>query len=272
MKELLVPDAPWKLVAEGFKEAGGLAANAKGDVVFTDSADGKGFVVGQDGKVSPAEQQVSGISGQAFGPNGKLISLSPNYRGISVEGLEHCHSVVAAHDGSVYVTEPASGKPGTGKIGHASPKKEVKVFDSSLAFPTGITVSPDQSLLYVADGHSHWIWSFQIATDGSLINGQRFHCLHVPEWADHADVGGLAVDRTGRLYCATNMGIQVCDQAGRVNAILPLPSGRATDLCFGGEGFHTLFVTCGDRVYSRKLKVEGAQAFAEPIKPAPPPL
>ncbi len=79
----------------------------------------------------------------------------------------------------------------------------------SVANPTGLALSPDQSLLYVADGRSHWIYSYQIAADNLLINGQRFHCLHVPEWADSAEIGGLAVDRTGRLYCATNMGIQV---------------------------------------------------------------
>jgi sugar lactone lactonase YvrE len=68
------------------------------------------------------------------------------------------------------------------------------------------------------------------------------------------------------------MGVQVCDQAGRVNCIIPTPNGKISNLCFGGEKFDTLFVTCGDRVYQRKVKVTGANAFQEPHKPAPPRL
>jgi len=67
------------------------------------------------------------------------------------------------------------------------------------------------------------------------------------------------------------MGIQVCDQAGRGNSIIPMPNGRIANLCFG-ENFDTLFATCGDKVYKRKLKVTGANAFQPPLKPAPPRL
>jgi len=82
----------------------------------------------------------------------------------------------------------------------------------------------------------------------------------------------MRVDRDGRLYVATRMGIQVCDQAGRVNCILPTPNGKISNLCFGGANFDTLFVTCGDRVYQRKMKIKGANAFDAPHKPAAPHL
>ncbi|MGH7227286.1 MAG: SMP-30/gluconolactonase/LRE family protein, partial [Gemmataceae bacterium] len=68
------------------------------------------------------------------------------------------------------------------------------------------------------------------------------------------------------------MGIQVCDQAGRVNCILPTPNGKIANLCFGGADFDTLFATCGDRVYKRKVKVHGCPAWKEPRKPAAPRL
>jgi hypothetical protein len=35
-------------------------------------------------------------------------------------------------------------------------------------------------------------------------------------------------------------------------------------LSFGGPEFDTLFVTCRDRVYKRKMKVKGANAFKSP--------
>jgi len=50
----------------------------------------------------------------------------------------------------------------------------------------------------------------------------------------------MRTDRDGRLYVATRMGLQVCDQAGRVNCIIPTPNGKISNLCFGGEKFDTL--------------------------------
>ena len=91
----------------------------------------------------------------------------------------------------------------------------------------------------------------------------RFY-LHSADTADNSFASGLKVDRDGRLYVATRMGIQVCDQAGRVNCIIPTPNGRVANLCFGGPDFQTLFATCGDRVYKRKVKVKGANAFEAP--------
>ncbi len=60
---------------------------------------------------------------------------------------------------------------------------------------------------------------------------------------------------------ASRLGIQVLDQTGRVNAILPVPSGQPGNSSFGGPDFSILYVTCGDQVYRRKLKARGANAF-----------
>jgi len=144
--------------------------------------------------------------------------------------------------------------------------------DKGLKFANGICFSPDQSLLYVADYASHWIYSYQAHADGSLTNKQKYYHLHSPDTADDAGADGMRVDRDGRLWVATKMGIQVCDQAGRVNCIIPTPNGRIANLCFGRPNFDTLFATCGDKVYARKVKVKGANAFEAPITTKPPRL
>jgi len=66
--------------------------------------------------------------------------------------------------------------------------------------------------------------------------------------------------------------LQVCDQVGRVTCIIPTPNGRITNLCFGGADFDVLFATCGDRVFKRKVKVKGANAYQPPIRPPAPQL
>src|SRR5207248_3798457 len=131
---------------------------------------------------------------------------------------------------------------------------------------------PAQSLLYVADYQSHWVYSYLIQADGSLAAKQKYYHLHAPDSADDAGADGIRVDRDGRLYVATRLGIQVCDQAGRVNCIIPTPNKRITNLCFGGENFDVLFATCVDKVYKRKVKTHGVLSWAAPIKPAPPRL
>ena len=144
--------------------------------------------------------------------------------------------------------------------------------NTGLKFSNGICLSPDQSLVYVADSRSHWVYSYQVQADGTLANKQRYYHLHVPDNADDSGADGMRVDRDGRLYVATRMGLQVCDQAGRVNCIIPTPNGKVSNLTFGGAKLDTIFATCGDKVYRRKVKVQGAPSFLPANKPPTPRL
>ena len=220
--------------------------------------------------------------GQAFGPDGRLyvvagdrkvIAYDAAGKAISVASGVTGKSIVVAHSGNLYVVGPGAAGPGdAGKIWLIKPGGRKQIVDNITFYPGGIALSPDQTLLYVDDSHSHWVYSYQVQPDGSLKFKQRYYWLHVPDTADESGAGGMSVDREGRLYVATRLGIQVCDQAGRVNCILPTPNGRVSSLSFGGENFDTLFATCGDRVYKRRLRVAGANAWAVPTKPPAPRL
>jgi sugar lactone lactonase YvrE len=86
------------------------------------------------------------------------------------------------------------------------------------------------------------------------------------------DVGGLCVDTNGWLYVATSLGIQVLDQAGRVNFIISTPR-PALDVCFGGKDLSELFIACGDTIYKRPTKAKGVVSGQQPpIKPPAPKL
>ena len=116
------------------------------------------------------------------------------------------------------------------------------------------------------------IHCLKAADGGTLANKQRFYHLHVPDTADESGADGMRVDRDGRLWVATKMGIQVCDQTERVNCIIPTPNGKVSNLCFGGPVFTMLLATCGDKVYVRKVKPQGAPHFLPPSTPAKPKL
>jgi sugar lactone lactonase YvrE/enterochelin esterase-like enzyme len=280
LRQILVPGEGWQLAAEGYRFTEGPAVNAKGEVFFNDIPNGKTYKIGLDGKVSLFVADSKKANGQAFGPDGRLYAVNGTQQVVAydaggkaqviAEGIVG-NDLVVGHEGGVWVTHPGGG-PNPSLVWYVSPKGEKKIVDKGLKFANGITLSPDQSLLYVADYHSHWVYSYQVQPDGSLTNKQKYFHLHMPDTADDSGADGIRVDRDGRLYVATSMGIQVCDQAGRVNCIIPTPNGRIANLCFGGENFDTLFATCGDRVYKRKVKVKGANAFEAPIKPRPPQL
>jgi sugar lactone lactonase YvrE len=278
LQQILRPNEDWTLVADGYRFTEGPAANERGEVFFNDIPNNKAYKIDPEGKVSLWVSNTKGANGQAFGPDGRLYAAAANEvvaydesgkPTVIAEGF-HGNDLVVRHDGGIYVTNPIRGRPEPSKIWYINPKGEKQVVDAGLNFPNGIALSPDQTLLYVADFGSHWVYSYQVQPDGSLKFKQKFFHLHAPDTADDAGADGMRVDRQGRLYVATRMGIQVCDQPGRVNAIIPTPNGRVANLCFGGPNFDILYATCGDRVYRRKVKTQGANAYQAPMQPPTP--
>ncbi len=284
LKDILAPGQGWDLVGEGYTFTEGATANAKGEVFYNDIPNSKTYKVGLDGTVSVYLTDSKKGNGQAFGPDGRLYVVATGTQQVLAYDAEGKAQVLAAdirgndlvvrHDGGVYVTNPNPTGNGTdpSKVWYISPKGEKSVVDTGLKFANGVTVSPDQSLLYVADARSHWVYSYVIQPDGKLASKQKYYHLHMSDSADDSGADGIRTDRDGRLYVASRLGIQVCDQPGRVNCIIPTPNGKVSNLCFGGADFDILYATCGDRVYKRKLKTKGALSYQPPITPAKPRL
>ena len=71
------------------------------------------------------------------------------------------------------------------------------------------------------------------------------------------EVTSLTTDRDGRIYAATEIGVQVFDPTGRMCGVLtPAAPGRPEHLAFEGDRL-TLWV--GDTKYARKLNTRGAK-------------
>jgi enterochelin esterase-like enzyme len=225
------------------------------------------LVFTQQPGAAPAEQRPATVWASAPGKPARQLTELP---------AGPVHALAVRADGSLYATLAATGPDTPSRVVFIPATGEAPRIVATLpaaAVATGVCLSPDQNLLYVADGASHWVHSFVVAADGTLANGQKYFHLHVPDTRDDAGADGLAVDRDGRLWVATAMGLQVCDQAGRVNVILPLPDGaRPTGVAFGGPKFDTVVATGPAGVFTRRLKVRGAPGCLPPNLPAKPRL
>jgi gluconolactonase len=281
LNDILIPGEGWELVGEGYGLAEGPAVNEKGEVFFQDVPNAKTYKAGLDGKVVQLKLDSKKAGSTAFGPDGMRYTATTATNQILRYNADNKVKVIAigiqgknlvvAKNGNVYVTMP-EGATNSGKIYLIKPNGEKKVVDEGLKYPNGIALTPDQAQLYVPESGSHWVWLFKINNDGTLTNKQRYDWLYMPDTEDNAWAGGIKCDTAGRVYVATRMGIQIADQAGRVNAIIPLPAGAPSNICFGGPDFDILYVTSKDKVYRRKFKVHGVNAFETPVKPKRPSL
>ena len=177
---------------------------------------------------------------------------------------------VTRQDGHAYRLDSARRK-----LSHQPPSGRLQHHNlTGLEMPTSLCLSPDQTLLYVADRRRQLITSFQVGRDGIPTLEQPYFHLHLPDDADGSGVGGLCVDSAGRLYAATPMGIQVFDQAGRVNGIIAPPQSLTNiqGLTFGGPMRKQLYLLADGHIWRRTVQTQGVSPAAPPVLPPPPRL
>jgi sugar lactone lactonase YvrE/predicted alpha/beta superfamily hydrolase len=281
LNDLIIPGEDWQLVGEGYQFTEGTAANTKGEVYYHDISSSKTYKVAVDGKLTTLNLDTKKASGNAFGPDGKRYTVTGSTRQIlSYDAVEKekliadsiaGNDLVVAANGNIYVTAP-DGATKPGKLYLVRPNGDKIIVDEGLKFANGITLTPDQTQLLVTESASHWVWVYKIKPDGTLQYKQRYGWLHEPDTEENAWGDGLKCDTAGRVYVASRIGIQVLDQLGRVNAIIPAPpsNSQTSNVCFGGPDFNILYVSAGDKVFRRRLKTRGVNSFDKPVKPANP--
>jgi enterochelin esterase-like enzyme/sugar lactone lactonase YvrE len=272
LTSVLLPDEPWREIGKG---EGPVAALSGGEILF---ADGERLMKrAADGTLSLYRARSGGARALGLGPDGRLYAAQPAARRLVAWDASGQETPVAkgvairdfavSRTGEIYATEE-----GTSRLLHWSAQGVLKATTSQVARPSGLVLVPDQTLVVVADAASPFASSLQVQPQGLGFEQPYFH-LHEAEGALASEAGELAVDANGYLYVASPLGIQVCDQAGRVNGIIasPLP-GRPDGLAFGGPGRDELFVTVAGRLFRRKTRARGVFAFEAPVKPNSPRL
>jgi gluconolactonase len=138
------------------------------------------------------------------------------------------------------------------------------------AWPNGITLSPDESVLYMNAGFQN-ILRFDVRPDGSLANREIFIA---GEGSD-----GMKVDTLGNLYTTSGAGpgeVRITAPEGtRLGVLeLPIPDGEpqtqvcATNVAFGDNDGRTLYITACEHVYRIRLRVTGVHPEPRPAAAA----
>ena len=271
----VAPGARVEKLAEGFKFTEGPAADAKGNVYFTDQPNDRILMWGTDGKLTEFLKPAGRSNGLCFGPDGRLWACADGKNElwtVDVETKQHKvvvneykgkllngpNDVWLRPDGGLYFTDPfykrdywkrGPTEQDTQGVYFVTPdgKGVVRVADD-LKQPNGVIGTPDGKTLYVADIGDRKTYSYAIQKDGTLTDKKLF-----------CEMGsdGMTIDEKGNVYL-TGRGVTVFDRAGKKVNQIDVPEGWTANVCFGGADGKTLFITASTRLYGLKMTVKGA--------------
>ena len=286
LMKLLIPGETWQPLVTELKFADGPCCDADGNLFFCDMKEPAVYRIaaadveaGRDARSIVARESVSGLE---FGPDGMLyacqgakqrvIRIDPSSGNVT----EVAHDVTPndlaiSSDGMIFITETKAGRvtridPATGAT---------KIVGSDIIAPNGIAFSPDGGTLAVSEYRGRHAWMFRLTGDSELdaklpamtlwrpIDPKGEFAFNQPPPYQEASRGdGMAVDRVGRAYITSALGVQVFDPTGRHSGLLPPPeregpSKPLTSCMLAGPQQDILLVTNGDRIYRRRIRIGG---------------
>jgi len=119
----------------------------------------------------------------------------------------------------------------------------IRARDQLLA-PNGVGLSPDGSIVYVADTWLQRLWAFDVEAPGVLAPPGLAPGRVIANLPDYQLLDSLAVEADGRVCVATivNGGITAIEPGGTAEHF-PLPDPVCTNICFGGDDMRDAWIT-----------------------------
>jgi gluconolactonase len=271
-------DKPWEQVGAAYKSAVSPAPDKDGNVYFADPAANMIYKSDPDGKVSPFKSNTGGAKALHVGADGRLYASQPQQKRIVSYAPAGDEKVVAQNvvaddlavtaKGAVYFVDSAHKTVG---LVDAAGKSRVVFEGTEMLLPAALSLSPDQAMLAVGDAQNKFSWSLQIAADGSLINGEPFYRVDMPDISPYSGVSGVTMDSEGQVYFSTNLGIQLSEANGRAAAILSKPElGSVTGIAFGGKDLNWIYAAENGKLFRRPSLRKGIAAWIVAKPPNPP--
>jgi gluconolactonase len=184
--------------------------------------------------------------------DGKMQTLAP----CSMPATSTCYDgmqlntpddVTFRSDGVSYLSDPTFGSNAQGFPALTLPLRNAQgvyrlttdgvlhLEDSTTNGPNGVTLSPDEKILYVSYTSSNSISRFDVGPDGALSNKRSFAI-----GATSAD--SMCLDAAGNLYVGLSNGLGVYDPTGKLLGTIAA-GGLVANCAFGGTDQKTLFIT-----------------------------
>jgi gluconolactonase len=199
-------------------------------------------------------------------PEGKLTTVVDSYKG---KRLNSPNDLCRSFLGAIYFTDPPWGLAELNN----DPEKDlpfngvfrwnqgqISLIDSTLSWPNGIALSPDERYLYVAnmeiiqgdeeDQYDVFWMRYTLSENGEVTDKNVF--FRATDTTLPGGPDGMKVDRNGNLFVTGPGGILVVDSTGTHLGTISLPI-PATNLAFGPRE-KELFVTARSTVYRIKME------------------
>jgi gluconolactonase len=272
--DIVAPGATLKKLGDGFSFTEGPAADASGNIFFTDQPNDRIMKWSRTGQITEWLKPAGRSNGMRFDSNGNLItcadeknqlwSISPRkkvtvlVKDFGGKLLNGPNDVWIRPDGGLYFTDPlyarpywtrppASQQPGQYVYFVSTNRQRVTAVATDLTQPNGVAGTPDGKLLYVADIGAGKTYRYKIQADGSLTDKTLF----CPLGSD-----GMTIDNRGNVYL-TGQGVTVFNPAGQQIKHIDVPQGWTANVRFGGKNGKTLFITASTAVYGLQMRVTG---------------
>jgi gluconolactonase len=225
-----------------------------------------GLYLDRDGRLISCEHSTRRLTRTEA--DGRVTVLASHYGAHVLNSTNDV--VVRASDGAIFFTDPPFGvRQEDGQLHGYQQAMEYgfcgvfKVTDDptqpqvvtrDIYRPNGLCFSPDERTLYVSDSSErhHLVYALTMRDDDTAGELRVFAVLPqgVPD--------GMRVDTDGRLYVAGLDGVYVYLPDGTLLGKLLVPE-MVTNICFGGAGRRTLFITACTSLYAFDVKTTGLQ-------------
>ena len=272
-RPIIAAGAKLEKLADGFQFTEGPAADAQGNVFFTDQPNDRIMKWSADGKLSLWKHPCGRANGLCFDAAGFLWACADEKNELwRIDPAAHATVVVKDYegkllngpndvwvrpDGGLYLTDPLYPRPYWKRspapqvidaVYYLAPdRKRLVRVAADLIEPNGIIGTPDGKTLYVADLKANKTSAYDIQPDGSLA-GKRFFC--------ELGSDGMTIDDEGNVYLTGN-GVTVFDRNGHKIEHIAVPEGWTGNVCFAGTDRRTLFITASKGIYGVKMRVHG---------------
>lgn len=220
----------------------------------------------REGRVVTCEHATSRLTRTDFAHDGKLEVLATHYQG---QQLNSPNDVVVKSDGSIYFTDPTSGRsadwgvprepelPFSGVFRLVPETGALTLLSDDFDKPNGLCFSRDEQFLFVNDTVRQHIRVFEVFADGTVGHGRLFANLtgDEPGVAD-----GMKLDQQDNIYCCGPGGIHILNKDAVSLGVIHMPEHTA-NFVFGDDDFCSLYITASTSLYRLRVNVPGQPTF-----------